>query len=68
MLSSHVGGVGRARAARGLPQFLGVFAVGFHASSSGLHPAFSHSYPPLSIHTLPPCVQTQNPAKGSLFQ
>ncbi|KAL0200755.1 hypothetical protein M9458_003942, partial [Cirrhinus mrigala] len=30
---SCVAGVGRARAARGLPQFLGVSALGFHTSS-----------------------------------
>lgn len=63
-----MGGVGRTRADRGLPQLPGVSALGFHTTSRGLHPALSHSDPPLSVNTFPPRVQTQEPAEGSIFQ
>lgn len=63
-----MGGVGGAWPSRGLPQLLGVFALGFHTPGHSLHPSVHHRHPPISVHPLPPRVQAQEPAEGSLFQ
>lgn len=68
MLDCPLGGVGRSGTPGGLPQLPGVPAVGVHTSGHCLHPAVPYCDPSVPLHTLPACVQAQEPAQGGLFQ
>ena len=54
---SCVGGMGWPWSGGGLPECLGVPAVGLHPSGHCLYLALPNCHPPLPLYTLPSCLQ-----------
>lgn len=67
-MSPHgLGGLAGLGESSGLPQLLGVPAMGVHAPGYRLHPALRHRRPALLVHPLPARVQAQEPAERGLL-